>query len=300
MIARAVRRRPRSVVSRRNSGQLADGPARPAVDASVMARAKSIIVGYDGSDAGHRALDVAADLVGYGSTLAVVGIPSDPIAGAARRRLPLPERASRVRALRRRHRPSGGVRARRGGRDRRRPDRRRQPQRVFRHGDPRRPPATCWSSADGDQTGAPRRQPGARGVRGRGPDRSQRRDRGLRGGCAATATPPAAELAGEAGLLRGIPQQGTALGSPDAPVTLVEYADLQCPYCAQWARDAFPELVRDYVRTGRVRIVFRGLAFLGPDSDAALRAALAAGQQRRRGTSSTSSLPTRGPRTAAG
>ena len=71
------------------------------------------------------------------------------------------------------------------------------------------------------------------------------------------------------------------LGSPDAPVTVVEYADLQCPYCAQWARDALPTIVDDYVRTGRVRLVFRGMAFLGPDSDTALRAALAAGEQDR-------------------
>jgi protein-disulfide isomerase len=82
-------------------------------------------------------------------------------------------------------------------------------------------------------------------------------------------------------LFRGIPQKGIVLGRPDAPVTLVEYADLQCPYCAQWARDAFPALVDEYVRTGLVRIVFRGLAFIGPDSDKALRAALAAGEQGR-------------------
>ena len=82
-------------------------------------------------------------------------------------------------------------------------------------------------------------------------------------------------------LFRGIPQNGIVLGSPQAPVTLVEYADLQCPYCAQWARDAFPTIVEEYVRAGRVRIVFRGLSFIGPDSDAALRAALAAGQQDR-------------------
>jgi protein-disulfide isomerase len=98
---------------------------------------------------------------------------------------------------------------------------------------------------------------------------------------AAADTPAVTALSGEPELLRGIPQNGTALGSPDAPVTLVEYADLQCPYCAQWARNAFPELVRDYVRTGRVRMVFRGLAFLGPDSDKALRTALAAAEQRR-------------------
>lgn len=100
-------------------------------------------------------------------------------------------------------------------------------------------------------------------------------------GEAAADTPAIAALSGEPELLRGIPQNGTMLGSPDAPVTLVEYADLQCPYCAQWARNAFPELVRDYVRTGRVRMEFRGLAFLGPDSDRALRTALAAAEQRR-------------------
>jgi protein-disulfide isomerase len=82
-------------------------------------------------------------------------------------------------------------------------------------------------------------------------------------------------------LFRGIPQSGIVLGSPHAPVTLVEYADLQCPYCAQWTRDAFPTIVEEYVRAGRVRVVFRGLSFIGADSDTALRAALSAGQQDR-------------------
>ena len=76
--------------------------------------------------------------------------------------------------------------------------------------------------------------------------------------------------------LAGIPQRGLALGAADAPITLVEYADLQCPYCAEWAARTLPALVSDYVRTGTLRIVFRGLAFLGPDSDNALRVALAA------------------------
>ena len=80
-------------------------------------------------------------------------------------------------------------------------------------------------------------------------------------------------------LLRGIPQEGNALGRPDAPVTLVNYSDLQCPFCAEWSRQAFPELVREYVRTGKLRVEFRGLAFLGPESDTGLRAALAAGEQ---------------------
>jgi protein-disulfide isomerase len=80
-------------------------------------------------------------------------------------------------------------------------------------------------------------------------------------------------------LLEGIAQDGTSLGDPDAPVTLVEYADLQCPFCAQWSLQTFPELVQEYVRDGRLRIEFRGLSFIGQESEDALRAALAAGAQ---------------------
>ena len=94
----------------------------------------------------------------------------------------------------------------------------------------------------------------------------------LSAGEAKTSTPaPAAS-----GLFGGVPQDGLAIGDPEAPVTLVEYADLQCPYCAEWAVRTMPALVEDYVRTGQLRIVFHGLAFLGPDSNKAVRAAIAA------------------------
>lgn len=86
---------------------------------------------------------------------------------------------------------------------------------------------------------------------------------------------------GTAALLRGVPQHGVDLGSAKAPVTVVEFADLQCPYCAKWTREQFPTLVREYVRTGKVRVVFVGMAFLGPDSTKLLRTALAAGLQNR-------------------
>jgi protein-disulfide isomerase len=56
------------------------------------------------------------------------------------------------------------------------------------------------------------------------------------------------------------------LGDPGAPATLIEFADLQCPFCAEYAEGTLPRIVEDYVRPGRVRLELRLLAFLGPDS----------------------------------
>ena len=80
-------------------------------------------------------------------------------------------------------------------------------------------------------------------------------------------------------LFDGIAQDGTMLGDPAAKVTLIEYADLQCPICRQYSESILPTLVDEYVRTGKIRMEFRGLHFLGPDSEKALRHALAAGEQ---------------------
>jgi protein-disulfide isomerase len=82
-------------------------------------------------------------------------------------------------------------------------------------------------------------------------------------------------------MLDGIPQQGISLGRPDAPVRFVEFADLQCPACRDYALSTLPVLVRDYVRTGKVRMEFRNLSFLGDDSVTLGRAASAAARQDR-------------------
>lgn len=103
----------------------------------------------------------------------------------------------------------------------------------------------------------------------------------LTSGGPSTASVPQVGAQHVAAMLRGVRQQGTELGSRQAPVTVVEFADPQCPYCADWARVALPVLVRDYVRPGKVRIVFVGMHFVGPDSETALRAALAAALQGR-------------------
>lgn len=82
-------------------------------------------------------------------------------------------------------------------------------------------------------------------------------------------------------MLDGIPQSGGVLGARGARVTLVEYADLQCPFCRDYALAVVPTLVDRYVRPGKVRLEVRLLRFLGPDSDRAARAAVVAGRKRR-------------------
>ncbi len=81
--------------------------------------------------------------------------------------------------------------------------------------------------------------------------------------------------------LAGIPQAGIVLGDPQAKVTLVEFLDPQCPFCKAFSDDVFPTLVRDYVRTGKVRYEVRTLTFLGQDSVTGARFLTAAGLQHR-------------------
>ena len=82
-------------------------------------------------------------------------------------------------------------------------------------------------------------------------------------------------------LFNGIPQHGSILGSAAAPATMVEYVDLQCPYCREFETVVLPKLLSRYVRPGKLRIDLRILAFIGPDSVAGRSAALAAAEQGR-------------------
>jgi protein-disulfide isomerase len=94
---------------------------------------------------------------------------------------------------------------------------------------------------------------------------------------------PGAAMTGAevADLYKGIPEHGVELGDPNAPVTIVEISDLQCPFCRAFTIDTLPTLIERYVRPGRVRIVFSPVGALGPDSERAARTALAAGLQDR-------------------
>jgi protein-disulfide isomerase len=79
--------------------------------------------------------------------------------------------------------------------------------------------------------------------------------------------------------LKGIPQQGMSLGNPKAPVTMTEYIDLQCPICREFETATMPDVIRNYVRTGKLRVETRVLKFIGPDSLKARNAMLAAAKQ---------------------
>lgn len=84
--------------------------------------------------------------------------------------------------------------------------------------------------------------------------------------------------------LAGIPQSGITLGKPDAPITISEYADLQCPLCQEFSLNTLPQLVAKDVRAGRVKLEFHNLETATRDPsvfETEAVAALAAGKQNR-------------------
>jgi len=74
--------------------------------------------------------------------------------------------------------------------------------------------------------------------------------------------------------------KGYALGRPDAPLTMVEFTDLQCPFCRQFVLSTFDQLKKDWIDTGKLRYISRDfpLDFHAQAMNAA-RAARCAGEQ---------------------
>jgi len=81
--------------------------------------------------------------------------------------------------------------------------------------------------------------------------------------------------------LAGVPQKGTVLGEGGAEVRIVEFGDLQCPACAQFSESVILDLIDGPVKAGDAQLEFKNFVIIGPDSEIAARAALAASEQDR-------------------
>jgi len=69
------------------------------------------------------------------------------------------------------------------------------------------------------------------------------------------------------------------LGNKNAKVTVIEFADFQCPFCERFFKDAAPNIIKDYVDTGKAKFAFRHYAFLGQESTDAAVASECANEQ---------------------
>ena len=70
-----------------------------------------------------------------------------------------------------------------------------------------------------------------------------------------------------------IGERDVIMGDPDAPLTIVGYGDFQCPFCGRFYQTTEKEIREAYVKTGKVKVIYRDLGFLGPESVLAANAA---------------------------
>ncbi|HTY39793.1 MAG TPA: DsbA family protein [Candidatus Paceibacterota bacterium] len=96
---------------------------------------------------------------------------------------------------------------------------------------------------------------------------------------APTAAAPTQQPTGDTSKILAIGSRDVVLGDPKAPVTVIEYADYQCPFCGRFFTQVTNPLRDDYIKSGKVKMVFRDFAFLGPESTAAAEAAECAKDQ---------------------
>ena len=75
------------------------------------------------------------------------------------------------------------------------------------------------------------------------------------------------------------PRQGTTLGNPDAPLTIVEYSDFQCPFCRKAGLEIMPQIEAEYVATGKAKLVWKQFPIEGEESVWAAEASECAAEQ---------------------
>jgi protein-disulfide isomerase len=73
--------------------------------------------------------------------------------------------------------------------------------------------------------------------------------------------------------------QNNTMGNPNAPIHIIEYVDFQCPYCLKFWDESEPQLIEEYVNTGKVYFEYRSFPILGTESGWAAEGAYCAGDQ---------------------
>jgi protein-disulfide isomerase len=79
----------------------------------------------------------------------------------------------------------------------------------------------------------------------------------------------------------GVAQSGHVFGSADAPVTITEYLDFQCPFCRRAATDVMPTIEQQFIATGKAKLEVHPITILGSESVQAAAAAECANDQGR-------------------
>ncbi|MFN8507922.1 MAG: thioredoxin domain-containing protein [Dehalococcoidia bacterium] len=72
---------------------------------------------------------------------------------------------------------------------------------------------------------------------------------------------------------------GVKLGKDDAPLKITMFEDFQCPFCLQYTADSEPYIVENYVKTGKVQLIWNNLPLLGAESVAAAKGSTCAADQ---------------------
>jgi len=87
------------------------------------------------------------------------------------------------------------------------------------------------------------------------------------------------KIAAKQSPLLNLENSSPALGSENAPVTIVEFGDYQCEACYHWFHNTRDTLIDNYIETGKAKLVFVDLPFLGRDSPKAAQASYCAEDQ---------------------
>src|SRR5439155_14274061 len=83
---------------------------------------------------------------------------------------------------------------------------------------------------------------------------------------------PADRMVADTQTVLQISKDDRVLGNPDAPITIVEYASMTCSHCAHFANEVLPEIKKEWIDTGKAKLVLRDF----PLDEPALRAAMVA------------------------